>query len=205
MMNLKDKVILITGAGRGFGRSLAKALAKEGAIIAANDITPVNLDIVMDEITESGGRAKAYITDIAKKMPVQGMIHEILEDWGRIDILINHANVKPRKSILEIDEWDWRRTVEVNLTGVFLTLQSVGRVMREQGGGTIINVIGSIQTGRSAHAASVSAVEQLTQSAAEEFQAYNISVQGFAERSDQDPEPQIQEFLQMLRTTLSHI
>ena len=136
MNDLKDKVVLITGAGKGSGRILAKALAKRGAIVAANDISPVHVEEVVDEINQQGGRAQAYIEDVAKKLGAQNIIKQVEDDFGRIDILINHAAVEPHVPLLDMDEWDWHRVLDVNLTGAFLMTQSAGRVMRNQGSGT---------------------------------------------------------------------
>ena len=140
MVNFEDKVILVTGAGKGTGRSVAEAFAAEGAIVAANDISPVNLDETVRLITANGGRVKAYVEDIAKKMPVQTLLNAVLDDYGRIDILVNCAEVEPLKSVLEMDDWDWHRTLDVNLNGAFLLTQSVGRMMKEKGGGIIVHV-----------------------------------------------------------------
>lgn len=141
MDKLKNKVVLITGAGKGSGRILAKAFAQQGAIVAANDISPVNVEEVVTEILAQGGRAKAYVDDVAKKVAAQNIANQVEEDFGRIDILIHHAAVQPRVPLLEMDEWDWHRVLDVNLTGAFLMTQSVGRVMRMQGSGTIIHLV----------------------------------------------------------------
>jgi len=133
--------VLITGAGKGSGRVLAQAFAEQGAILALNDITPVNVDEVVDQILAKGGRAKAYVDDVAKKVAAQNIINEVVDDYGRIDILINHAAVEPHVPLLDMDEWDWHRVLDVNLTGAFLMTQSAGRVMRAQGSGVIINLI----------------------------------------------------------------
>jgi NAD(P)-dependent dehydrogenase (short-subunit alcohol dehydrogenase family) len=181
MSELLNKVVLVTGAGRGIGRGIANAFAAEGAIVAANDLTPINLDETMRQITANDGRGKDYLFDVAKKMPIQSMIEEIREDWGRIDILINNAVVEPHASILEMDEWDWRRTIDVNLSGSFFTMQSVGRLMREQGGGVMVN-IASLEgrafglKNRSAFIASKMGLIGLTHEAARELAAYNIRV-----------------------------
>lgn len=181
MFDFRDKIVLVTGAGRGIGRTIALGFARSGACIALNDITPVNLDETLRQIVAIGGRARDYVHDIAKKMPVQTMIEEILQDWGRIDILINNAGVEPHASILEMDEWDWRRTIDVNLTGAFFTLQSVGRLMRQQGAGVIVNIasIAGRAHGlkdRSAYVASKMGLIGLTREAAREFAAYGIRV-----------------------------
>jgi NAD(P)-dependent dehydrogenase (short-subunit alcohol dehydrogenase family) len=141
MNQLKDKVVLITGAGKGAGRALALAFAERGAIVAANDISPMNVEQVVAEIVARGGRAKAYIEDVAKKVGVQYLVNCVEEDFGGFDILVNHAAVEPHMSLLEMDEWDWHRTLDVNLTGAFLMMQSAGRVMRGKGKGEILNIV----------------------------------------------------------------
>jgi NAD(P)-dependent dehydrogenase (short-subunit alcohol dehydrogenase family) len=73
-------------------------------------------------------------------MPVQTLLNQVLGDFGRIDILVNCAEVEPQKTVLEMDDWDWQRTLDVNLTGAFLLTQSVGRIMKDEGGGVIIHV-----------------------------------------------------------------
>jgi NAD(P)-dependent dehydrogenase (short-subunit alcohol dehydrogenase family) len=152
MGNFEKKVILITGAGKGTGRGVAEAFAGQGAVVAANDISPVNLDETVAHISSAGGQVKAYVEDIAKKMPVQTLLNAVLDDFGRIDILVNCAEVEPQKSVLEMDDWDWQRTLDVNLTGAFLLTQSAGRIMKEKGGGVIVHV-GERPKGRERRAA----------------------------------------------------
>jgi NAD(P)-dependent dehydrogenase (short-subunit alcohol dehydrogenase family) len=152
MGNFEKKVILVTGAGKGTGRGVAEAFAGQGAVVAANDISPVNLDETVAHISSAGGQVKAYVEDIAKKMPVQTLLNAVLDDFGRIDILVNCAEVEPQKSVLEMDDWDWQRTLDVNLTGAFLLTQSAGRIMKEKGGGVIVHV-GERPKGRERRAA----------------------------------------------------
>jgi 3-oxoacyl-[acyl-carrier protein] reductase len=141
MNKLEDKVVLITGAGKGAGRALAETFAEHGAIIAANDISPINVEEVVESIISRGGKAKAYVEDIAKKVGVQAVVNSVEDDFDRIDILVNHAAVEPHGPLLKMDEWDWHRTLDVNLTGAFLMTQSVGRVMAGKGGGVILNLV----------------------------------------------------------------
>ncbi|UCH59909.1 MAG: SDR family oxidoreductase [Anaerolineales bacterium] len=181
MFDFRNQVVLVTGAGRGIGKAIAEAFALYGARVAANDITPVNLDETVRRITENGGQCRDYVYDIAKKMPVQAMLEQVRDDYEKIDILINNAGVEPHASILEMDEWDWRRTLDVNLSGAFFTLQSAARLMREQGGGVIVN-IASIAgrahglKNRAAYVASKMGLIGLTREAARELAAYNIRV-----------------------------
>jgi 3-oxoacyl-[acyl-carrier protein] reductase len=186
MDKLKDKVILITGAGKGGGRSLAQAFAEQGAIVAANDISPVNVEEVVDEILAKGGRAKAYIEDVAKKVGAQNIVNQVEDDFGQIDILVNHAAVEPHIPLLEMDEWDWHRVLDVNLTGAFLMTQSAGRVMRVRGSGVIVTLIhrtaplvtGSARDESSAAAflASMQGLAAFTRQAARELNPYGIQV-----------------------------
>lgn len=179
MDNLKEKVVLITGAGKGSGRILARAFAEHGSFVAANDISPINVEEVVNQILAKGGHAKAYIDDVAKKVGVQNIVNQVEDDFGRIDILINHAAVEPHVPLLDMDEWDWHRTLDVNLTGAFLMTQSVGRVMRAQGSAAIINLItGSTQDGNAeaAFVASMDGLDGLTRQAAREFAPYGIKV-----------------------------
>jgi NAD(P)-dependent dehydrogenase (short-subunit alcohol dehydrogenase family) len=180
MSTFNGKVVLVTGAGRGAGKAIAQAFAARGAKVALNDISPVNVDEVVAQITASGGQARAYVEDVAKKVSVQAMINNLTDDWGRLDILVNCANVEPHTPLLDLDEWDWHRTLDVNLTGAFLLTQSVGRTMREQKGGVIVNVIPvagrAEMPDRGAYVASKFGLAGLTRQTALELEPYNIHV-----------------------------
>ncbi|MBI5952637.1 MAG: SDR family NAD(P)-dependent oxidoreductase [Chloroflexi bacterium] len=175
MAQLKDKVILITGAGKGAGRALALAFAERGAIVAANDISPINVDQVVAEIVARGGTAKAYIEDVAKKVGAQALVNYVEEDFGGIDILVNHAAVEPHTSLLEMDEWDWHRTLDVNLTGAFLMIQSTARVMRGKGKGEILSIVTESASG-AAYRSSMAGLRALSQSAKSELNPHGIRV-----------------------------
>lgn len=178
MKDLQGKVVLVTGAGKGRGRRAAELFAARGAQVAAADVTPVNLDETVARITSSGGKIKAYVADIAKKLPIQGLLNQVLDDFGHIDILVNAAEVEPHKTVLEMDEWDWVRTLDVNLTGAFLLTQSTGRIMKEKGGGVIFHFAGKSKGNekRAAYLASKSGLEALVNTAAEEFSTFHVRV-----------------------------
>jgi NAD(P)-dependent dehydrogenase (short-subunit alcohol dehydrogenase family) len=180
-LNFTDKVALVTGAGRGIGKAIALAFAQAGARVAVNDINPESCAQTADEIAASGGQAMACHADVANKLAVQSMLIDIEDRWGRVDILINNAGVEPHKPIVQLDEWDWNRTIDVNLKGAFLCSQSVGRMMQQQGGGVIVNVasIAGRAAGlrdRSAYVASKTGLIGFTRECAREFAAYHVRV-----------------------------
>ena len=187
-MDLKNKVILITGAGKGAGAALAKAFAERGALVALNDISPINVEQVTAEITAKGGKARSYIEDIAKKVGVQYVIKGVEDDFGSIDILVNHAAVEPHMSLLNVDEWDWHRTLDVNLTGAFLTIQSAGRIMREKGSGAILNIVAgsgsSLGEEAGAHPASMAGLVALSHQADHELSPLGIRVYAVENSAD---------------------
>ncbi|OGN95861.1 MAG: hypothetical protein A2Z71_01360 [Chloroflexi bacterium RBG_13_50_21] len=175
------KVALITGAGRGLGREISMALSSLGVAVAANDINPINLDETVNLILQAGGSARVYVFDIAKRMPIEGMVAQVLDQFGRIDILVNHASVEPDAFILDMDEWEFHRTLDVNLGGPFFCMQQVGRAMRAHGGGAMVNIASPIWKRKphkrsAAHLASQAGMLGLTRAAAQEFSPYKIRV-----------------------------
>ncbi len=188
MEKFEEKVVLVTGAGKGTGRRAAEAFAERGASLAINDVSPVNLDETLAHILSAGGHARAFVEDIAKKMPIQGLLNSVLDEFGRLDILVNCAEVEPQKPVLAMDDWDWQRTLDVNLTGAFLLTQSAGRIMKEKGGGVIIHV-GERAKGpeqRAAYFASKAGLAALSALAAYELIEHNIRVHHIQPREMED-------------------
>ncbi len=180
-VNLSNRVALVTGAGRGIGRSIALAMAQAGARVCVNDINPDTAYATAGDILAAGGQAFDYTADVANKFQIGPMIEAMRDRWDRLDILVNNAGVEPKASVLAMDEWDWDRTIGVNLKGTFLCSQLAGRVMRDQGGGVIVNVssIAGYKTplaDRSAYCASKAGIVGFTRECAREFAAYNIRV-----------------------------
>ncbi|HSO28070.1 MAG TPA: SDR family oxidoreductase [Anaerolineales bacterium] len=181
MHSFGEKVILITGAGRGLGRALAKAFAAAGGRVAVNDFTPINLDQTVEEIRAAGGEVRDYLFDTGKKMPVQALVESVRSDFGALDVLVHCAAILPKKEILELDEWDWRRAIDVNVNGPFFLAQSVGRVMKEQASGVILNIClppGGFndEYSRAVYLVSRSGLISLTRAAATEMAAFGVRV-----------------------------
>lgn len=180
-VDLSEQVALVTGAGRGIGRAIALALAGAGAQVCVNDINPDTAYATAHDVLERGGQAFDYTADVSNKMQVGPMIEAIRDRWDRLDILVNNAGVEPKASVLVLDEWDWDRTLGVNLKGTFICTQLAGRVMRDQGGGTIVNIASiaghkSPLPNASAYCASKAGVVGFTRECAREFAAYHIRV-----------------------------
>ncbi|GAB4532870.1 MAG: SDR family oxidoreductase [Anaerolineae bacterium] len=180
-VDLAGRVAIVTGAGRGIGRAIAMSLADAGAWVCVNDINPDTARATAGEIRERGGQAFEYTADVSHKMQVGAMIEAVRDRWDRLDILVNNAGVEPKASVLELDEWDWQRTLDVNLKGTFICTQLAGRVMRDQGGGVIVNVASiagfkSPLPNASAYCASKAGVVGFTRECAREFAAYQIRV-----------------------------
>lgn len=180
-MDLADRVALVTGAGRGIGRAIALALADAGARVCVNDINPDTARATAQDIQKQDGQAFDYVADVSKRVQVGPMIEAVRDRWDSLDILVNNAGVEPKASVLELDEWDWARTLDVNLKGTFMCTQLAGRVMRDQGGGVVVNIASiagykSPLPNASAYCASKAGVIGFTRECAREFAAYNIRV-----------------------------
>jgi len=136
----QNKIAFVLGAGRGHGREAAISLAQAGAFVACFDFSPMHADQTAQAITATGGRAKAYSGDVIKKIALQTVFNQIADDVGaeRIDILVSAVDIAPKAHMLRLDEWDWHRALDSNLTLPFLAAQISGRIMQTHGGGTMV-------------------------------------------------------------------
>jgi NAD(P)-dependent dehydrogenase (short-subunit alcohol dehydrogenase family) len=140
-MRLKGKAALITGSSREIGKELAMGFAKEGADVVINGRNLEKAKAVAKEMEGLGVRTMAIGADVSSSQDVSRMVEEAVSVFGRVDILVNNAGVNP--FILEaekIKEEGWDQVLDINLKGVFLCCQAVGRKMIQQGGGKIINI-----------------------------------------------------------------
>ncbi len=181
-MQLADKVALITGAGSGIGKAAAILLAKEGAKIAALGRTDEELTDTVEQIQQSDGEAMPVVADISQPDQMQRAIQQIIERWGRIDVVFANAGINgvwaPLEE-LEPDEWD--RTLNINLKGTFLTVKYAVPYLRKQGGSVIVtsSVNGTrifSNTGATAYSCSKAAQVAFTKMVALELAPQKIRV-----------------------------
>ena len=171
-MQLKDKVAIITGSGRGIGRAIAIAYAAEGARVVIASRSTHELDAVTAEITAQGGEVLAVPTDMRVQTDVENLIQQTVDRFGRIDILVNNAGINPRGLFLDSTDEEWEQGWQINVTGVVYCCRAALPIMQQQGSGNIINVgSGMGQVGHanlSVYCASKAALHGLTQAIAEE-------------------------------------
>ena len=140
-MELKDKVALVTGAGRRVGRSIAEHLADRGAAAAIHyNSSAADAAKVVAGIEYRGGRARAFKADLTSVAEIERMVAEVLEVFGRIDVLVNCASIFYRKPLEELTEHDWDVTLATNLKAPFFLSKLAGLAMRRQGAGKIVNI-----------------------------------------------------------------
>jgi 3-oxoacyl-[acyl-carrier protein] reductase len=180
-MKLQDKVALITGGGRGIGKAIALAYAREGARIAICSRTANEVEDAAKEVQALGSKCLALVCDVSEEEPVTSLARQVEGELGRIDVLVNNAGVMTRPaSILECDVKKWDYTIAVNLRGTFLVTKAVLVGMVRQKGGSIINVSSMIGRGAyanfAAYAASKWGIEGFTQTLAAELRPHNVRV-----------------------------
>ncbi|GAF70878.1 unnamed protein product, partial [marine sediment metagenome] len=139
-MNLVNKVAIVTGAGRGIGKAIAIALAREGANVIVNDIDIQTAEEVAKEIKSSGQKALAIRVDVSDGKEVNRMVQSVLKKFKRVDILVNNAAIIKRGSIEDLTEEDWGRVMDVNLKGAFNCMKAVVGTMKKQRYGKIVNI-----------------------------------------------------------------
>ncbi len=181
-MKLKDQVAIVTGAGKGIGVALAKGLAREGAAVVVNySRSAAEAKKVADDIGAAGGKAVAVQADVSDLSQHDRLISAALNNFGRLDILINNAGIEYRESFLTTTEEQFDHTLGVNLKGVYFLSQKAAQVMIDAGkGGKIINISSCHDTAplnmRSAYGVSKGGLKMLTRSLALELATHKINV-----------------------------
>lgn len=185
MTELDGKTAVITGSSTGLGRAIAERYATEGANVVTNSRSEERAVEAAEAIREAGGDAIGVEADVTEKDDVAGLVDAAVDEYGSLDVLVNNAGTTVEKPLLEQTPEDWRRVIDVNLTGVFFGCQVAGERMIEQdGNGQIINMssiygAGGVQ-GRAPYNASKAGIENLTRNAAVEFADHEIHVNALA-------------------------
>jgi 3-oxoacyl-[acyl-carrier protein] reductase len=184
---LAGKVALITGAGRGFGRAIALAFAREGARVAANYLgSQAGAEEVVAEAGRLGAEAVALRGDVAREDDVKALVAATLERFGRLDVLVNNAGIMVRAPMLAVPAEECRRMFDVNVTGTMLCSRHALPAMIERKGGRIINLSSQLAQravgggGFAAYAATKGAIESLTRVLAAEVGVHGITVNAIA-------------------------
>lgn len=180
-IDLSGKVGIVTGAGKGIGKTIAVNFAKANADVVVDDIDLEAAEEVCSQIHSLGGKAIAVKADVALEKDVKDMTEKCIESFGRIDILVNNAGIIKRKPAEEITVDEWDRIIDVNLKGAFLCSQAVARhIMKRGGEGKIVNissVMGKVALApRSAYCASKGGMVMLTKDLAVEWAEHKINV-----------------------------
>jgi 3-oxoacyl-[acyl-carrier protein] reductase len=185
---LKDKVAIITGAGRGLGKEFALRFAAEGAKLLLPDISLERAQETVKLIKAKGGEAHAMLTDISEEKDTKQMAEEVIRLYGRVDILLNNAALYYGVARRNWDEWtveDWDRMFEINVRGTYLCCKAIAPLMAKAGKGKIINIASDVFKVSAAHqlmayACSKSAVYTLTQCLARALGPSGINVNSIA-------------------------
>jgi 3-oxoacyl-[acyl-carrier protein] reductase len=179
-MLLKDKVALVTGAGRGIGKAISLRFAEEGASLILCARTASQLQEVTDAIRSIGRPCLSAVVDVAKEDEVKRLVRDGLDQFGQIDILVNNAGISNPKPFLETSNADWDEAIDVNLKGVVFCARAVLPSMLQRGSGAVVNIASAAGLrglpGSPAYTASKFAVVGLTQALADEVMQKGIRV-----------------------------
>jgi len=183
--SLQGKTAIVTGGGRGIGKAIAQGFAKAGAKVAITSRKIEALEATAAEIKAFGGEALPIQSHLGKMEGIDKMVNTVTEAFGRIDILVNNAGASPAMgTVLDSDERLWETIMNLNLKGLYFTSQTVAKIMKQQGGGKIIN-IASIdgfkpEYGVSIYSISKAGVRMITRAFALELAPFNIQVNAIA-------------------------
>jgi len=182
---LEGKIALVTGGSRGIGRSIALALAEAGADVAIASRKLPDLEAVAQEITQLGRKALPVVANVRHLPEIDNVVKQAVDEFGRIDILVNNAGTNVvYDSVFNIDEKAWDIIMGLNLKGYFFLSQAVGKIMRDKGGGSIINTASETGirpgVGMGVYSISKAGVMMLTKVLAQEWGQYNIRANAIA-------------------------
>jgi 3-oxoacyl-[acyl-carrier protein] reductase len=185
LQHLKDKVAIVTGASRGIGKAAALALVTQGAKVVINYARSSDAaQATVKEITDAGGEAIAVQADVSQSAEVDNLIKATLDQFGRIDVLVNNAGITKDTLLLRMKPEQWQAVIDLNLTGVFLCTKAVSKTMLKQRSGRIINiasVAGQMgNPGQANYSAAKAGVIGFTKTVAKELANRGITVNAVA-------------------------
>jgi 3-oxoacyl-[acyl-carrier protein] reductase len=184
MFNFKEKKIIITGAGQGIGKAIAKKFAEFEAFIAVCDINQETAELTKKELEIIGGRSLAYKVDVSNYQEVNEIVKKIVEDFSGIDILINNAGIVRDALLIKMSEEDFQKVIDVNLKGTFNFTKAVLPYLLQKRWGRIVNIASIIgemgNIGQANYAAAKAGIIAFTKSVAKEVASKNITVNAIA-------------------------
>lgn len=184
LFDTSGKIVLITGAGSGLGEGYAMTFGEAGSIVICAGRNMERLEKTVRSISEEGGEAKAYRVDVSDNDSIRELVSAVCADYGKIDVLVNNAGYENIQPFLEVTPDVYDKIMSVNMRGAFFVAQEVARVMKDNGGGKIIN-IGSLGSyiglpESSVYCSTKGGIIQLTKTMALELGKYNIRVNAIA-------------------------
>jgi 3-oxoacyl-[acyl-carrier protein] reductase len=188
MSELKDKVIIVTGANRGIGFSIAALCASRGAKVAlmarSTEAGLLAAEKIAGEVKNFGGEVKNFVMDITDPDSISSATKEVIAHWGKIDVLVNNAGITRDNLAMRMKSDDWNAVIDANLTGTFNAIKAVLRPMMKARSGSIINVSSVVAStgnpGQANYCAAKAGLEGLTRSLALEYSDRQVRVNGVA-------------------------
>jgi 3-oxoacyl-[acyl-carrier protein] reductase len=184
MHDLKDKVVLITGAARGIGKAIAERFARAHAKVLILDLNREAIEGAVEELRSTGSQAFGYVANVTDAKAIEELFANLVKEHGKIDVLINNAGVTRDNLMVRMKEEDWDLVLDINLKGAFICTQKVFKHMMKARVGSIINISSVIglmgNAGQANYAASKGGMIAFTKSCAKEFAGRNIRVNAVA-------------------------
>lgn len=178
--DLQDKVVLVTGAAKGIGRAMALAFARQGSKLVLFDLDATGLDKVQQTLSEQNCHAVTVVGSVTEPDDVERAVNQAVSSFGRLDVLLNNAGISMNKPSIDLTPQEWRRTIDIDLTGVFFCCQAAARQMIRQGSGVIVSTASmygvAAAASRVAYCSAKAGVVAMTKSLAVEWAPLGIRV-----------------------------